>query len=82
MVINDSGDIIDGHTVEAPKLDPVQAEIERLSNEYSIESILTANAGVIPTTLQECAEIDRIIKAGIAAENEATLQPTDGEKHE
>lgn len=69
LAINDQGEIVDAvSVVNVSTPDPLPAEIERLINEYGADAVLAASGGILPETMDKCAEIESTIQQAIEIE--------------
>jgi hypothetical protein len=59
LAIDDGGNVVDAASVTV--VNPLAEEIGRLVNDYGAEAVMSVNNNSIPTTLEQCAEIDDIL---------------------
>lgn len=59
LAIDDGGNVVDAASVTI--INPLAAEIERLVNLYGAEAVMLVNGDSIPTTLEQCAVIDKVL---------------------
>jgi hypothetical protein len=68
LAIDDAGNVVDA--VSVVSVDPLPAELDRLMNEYGAEAIMAASGGILPDSLDKCAEIEDTIQRAMIIEAE------------
>jgi hypothetical protein len=68
LAIDDAGNVVDA--VSVVSVDPLPAELDRLMDEYGAEAIMAASGGILPDSMDKCAEIEDTIQRAMIIEAE------------